>query len=189
MQNKETVNGALHSRPCFFSFQDNNYPDILWCVPISSKLEKYKSIVSKKNNKYISNGKNLPKYNTICFAEVMGMERAFLIQNIFPTTEKYILSNYIDRNTKNPVTLNPRDKKRIIASARYIIKLVLMGKKNLIFTDIVKLREDIREEDLKSHRDIKKSIREKLKELKVMDVTRKENKQPNYQNNTSKYEL
>ena len=32
MQNKETVNGVAHDRPCFYAFQDNN-TGLFWLIP------------------------------------------------------------------------------------------------------------------------------------------------------------
>lgn len=39
MKNKDTIDGVLHSRPCFFAFSDSKIPEIYWIVPISSKFE------------------------------------------------------------------------------------------------------------------------------------------------------
>ena len=40
-----------------------------------------------------------PKCDTIRFGEVLGKKRAFLIQNIFPVSKRYIESAYVDKNT------------------------------------------------------------------------------------------
>ena len=34
-----------HARPTYFTIRDNN---ILWFIPLSSKIEKYKNIINKK---------------------------------------------------------------------------------------------------------------------------------------------
>ena len=44
MQSKETVGDKEYGRPCFFAFADTRNPLILWCVPISSQLDKYMRI-------------------------------------------------------------------------------------------------------------------------------------------------
>ena len=41
MQNKENGN----KRPCYFCFRDDIDKDIIWFVPISSKVEKYKFLL------------------------------------------------------------------------------------------------------------------------------------------------
>ena len=48
MQNKDIIDGVLHSRPCFFAFPDARVPEIYWIVPISSKYEKYRRIEQDK---------------------------------------------------------------------------------------------------------------------------------------------
>ena len=76
MENKENGN----KRPCYFCFNDMENEEIIWFVPISSKVEKYKSIYENKK-------KARKKVYNFVFGKVLGKEKAFLIQNIFPTTE------------------------------------------------------------------------------------------------------
>lgn len=38
-----------HSRPSYLAIKDN---DILWFIPLSTKVEKYKTIIKKKVKKY-----------------------------------------------------------------------------------------------------------------------------------------
>ena len=134
MKNKE--DGI--NRPCFYTLQDRKEPCIFWCVPISSKVEKYERIVQHKISRQQEKGYKTPKHNTIRFGEVLGQKRAFLIQNIFPVTAAYISSVYIDRNTHNPVTIDPTTERDIIANATNILRLVFRGHKNLVFSDIQK---------------------------------------------------
>lgn len=75
-------------RPCYFCFRDRKNKEIIWFVPISTKYEKYKKIY---DNKKLKSG-NRPVYNFV-FGNVLGKKAVFLIQNIFPTTEKYIEEN------------------------------------------------------------------------------------------------
>ena len=103
MKNKE----GDHNRPCFYAFPDNREPAIYWCIPISSRIEKYERIVANKIAKQIEKGHKTPKCNTIRFGKVLGQKRAFLIQNMFPVTAKYISGIYIDKNTQSPVTIPP----------------------------------------------------------------------------------
>ncbi len=53
MQNKENGN----KRPCYFCFNDSENEEIIWFVPISSKIDKYKTIFENKkrtrNERYI----------------------------------------------------------------------------------------------------------------------------------------
>ena len=47
MLNKEAVAGVMGNRPCFYAFPDSRQPDIFWCVPVSSKTEKFTAIYNK----------------------------------------------------------------------------------------------------------------------------------------------
>lgn len=58
MQNKESLNGVSANRQCFFAFKDNKHKNILWCIPISSKIDKYSEIYDKKIEKLKSKGKD-----------------------------------------------------------------------------------------------------------------------------------
>ena len=52
--------------------------------------------------------KSYQKYgvcDNISFGYVLGNKSAFLVQNLFPVTEKYVLNEYIDTNTKQPITI------------------------------------------------------------------------------------
>jgi len=139
MKNKEKENNNLHDRPCFFAFEDNKNPNIFWCIPISSKTEKYILEYEKKLAKQKSRSVKNPKCTTIFFGDVMGIKRAFLIQNMFPVTEKYISSVYIDKNTKNAVTIDAAAEKEIIKNAKNALKLVRFGNPTIIFADILKI--------------------------------------------------
>ena len=67
-------------RPTYFTIKDK---DILWFIPLSSKVEKYKKIVDKKVEKF-------GFCNTILIENVFDKKTAILLQNAFPTLEKYI---------------------------------------------------------------------------------------------------
>lgn len=139
MKNKE----GPHGRPCFYAFPDITEPNIYWCIPISSRIEKYERIAEDKIAKQIEKGYKNPKCNTIRFGEVLGQKRAFLIQNMFPLTAKYISNVYIDKNTQSPVTIPPATEKDIVKNAKDILKLVFRGYSNLVFSDIQKIYTDL----------------------------------------------
>ncbi|MCI8631651.1 MAG: hypothetical protein HFG67_05170 [Firmicutes bacterium] len=73
----------------------------------------------------------------------MGYKRAFLIQNIFPISEKYILNIYIDKNTKNPVSISLTLEKEIYKNAKKVLKLAAYGHKNLVFSDIMRIKTEL----------------------------------------------
>ena len=122
MQNKETINGVEHKRPCFLAFSDRN-TGLIWLIPISSKIEKYRGIYDKKVLKY-------GRCDTIVFGNVLGQERAFLIQNMLPSTQSYITSTYIDKQTQMPVQLAFHQEREIIQKAKKVLTLVRLFWKN-----------------------------------------------------------
>ena len=52
MQNKETIDGVSHDRPCYYAFKDKNHPDIYWMIPFSSQVEKFERIYASKVERY-----------------------------------------------------------------------------------------------------------------------------------------
>ena len=72
MSNKE---GGRY-RPHCLCFEDENNSSILWAIPLSSQVEKYKSIMQKKIDRF-------GRCDTIVIGQFAGKDSAFLIQNIF----------------------------------------------------------------------------------------------------------
>ena len=120
MQNKENGN----KRPCYFCFKDFENPNIIWFV-------KYKKIFEIKKQK------NKKVYNFV-FGKVLGKEKVFLVQNIFPVTEKYIEEKY--KNKNHDVEISEKLKKEIIKTSTTIIKMAIKGI-NIPFYDIITFKE------------------------------------------------
>lgn len=129
MQNKDIINGTLHSRPCFFAFEDSRIADIYWIIPISSRYEKFKRIEQDKIRKY-------GRCNTIRFGTVLGRNTAFLIQNMCPATEKY-LTAYVDKNNCF-VRIDGRVAADVEKNARNVLAMARRGAK-IIFPDVFKI--------------------------------------------------
>lgn len=122
-----------HSRPSYLAIKDN---DILWFIPLSTKVDKYKSIIEKKVKKYGS-------CRTILIKKIAEREQAILIQNAFPTLEKYIQSRHtIDGKLVRISTVVERE---IIDDFKYMLSLKENGL-NLFFTDIDKIKAQMLEE-------------------------------------------
>ena len=112
-----------HSRPSYLAIKDD---DILWFIPLSTKIEKYKTIIDKKEKKYGT-------CKTILIKKIAGKEQAILIQNTFPTLEKYIQSRHtIDGKF---IKISSAVEKEIIDDFEYMLSLKSSGL-NLFFTDI-----------------------------------------------------
>ena len=130
--NKENGN----KRPCYYCFRDNKQDELIWFIPISSKVDKYKKIYEEKSQKY-------KRVDTLVFGKVNGEERAFLIQNMFPTIKKYIEEMYVRKNVS--VTITYTLEKEVKEKANHILEIAQKGKK-VVFPDIIKMREILLEE-------------------------------------------
>ena len=124
MRNKETIDGQVHDRPCFFAFRDDK-TGLYWMIPFSSRIEKFRGIYNKKMEKY-------KRCDTIVFGNVLGHEKAFLIQNMCPITDKYIKNEYIDRKAGIPVKIDGKTEAELISKAKRVLALQRQGR-NLIF--------------------------------------------------------
>lgn len=72
MKNKE--NGI--KRPCYFCFKSKENDKIIWFVPVSTKVDKYKKIYENKIQKQIKLGKT-PSIDTIVFGYVANTYSRF----------------------------------------------------------------------------------------------------------------
>ena len=134
MGNKETINGLPHNRPCFYAFKDSvNRLD--WLIPISSQVHKFKAIYNNK----IQSGK---RCNTIVFGQVLGKDKAFLIQNMCPITDKYILNQY--KVGDSSVRIARDLEEEIQSKARKVLTLQRKGIK-VIFPDVLKIEQQLLE--------------------------------------------
>lgn len=133
-ENKIMINHENgHSRPSYLAIKDK---DVLWFIPLSSKIDKYQKIIDNKIKKY-------GKCSGIMICEIAGVKEVVLIQNAFPTLEKYVKS----RHTMNgkDVKLSPITKKEIVNNFRQLLLLKKKGN-NLFFTDIDRIKELILDE-------------------------------------------
>lgn len=136
LENREIVDGKMHGRPCCYLFKyDNDNGSIFWMIPISSKIEKYKREYEKSIKKY-------NQCDNISFGFVLGEERAFLPQNLFPITENYIDNVYIDKNTNNPIEIPKNLISELNKKARKKIRYNLQGKE-FGLTDIMKIYNEL----------------------------------------------
>ncbi len=129
MQNPE--NGK--KKPTYFTIKDKK---ILWFIPISSKIDKYQKIIDRKIEKY-------GFCNTIIIRKIADKDAAILIQNAFPTLEKYI--DHVHTIDGIPFRV-PTDLQNEIKSLfKNMLGLKNRGT-NLFFADIDKLKEKMLEE-------------------------------------------
>ena len=124
--NKETDENGKHGRPCYYCFKQNGY---YWMIPISSKVIKYKKLYEQKMARYQGN------FDGIRFGYVNGQERAFLIQNMCPVTDKYIGEEYcIEKGTRS-VVIADSVRKELNGIARKVIRLYMDRGIKIVLTD------------------------------------------------------
>lgn len=122
-----------HARPTYFTIKDK---DVLWFIPLSSKISKYQPIIDKKVKKY-------GICRSILIETIGGREQAILIQNAFPTLEKYIDHPHIVDG--KPLKVIDGLKNEILDNFRYLLSMKNRGN-NLFFTDIDKIKKMMLEE-------------------------------------------
>ena len=120
-------------RPTYFTIKDE---DILWFIPLSSKVEKYRNIVNNKINKF-------GFCNTILIEKVFDDESVILLQNAFPTLEKYI--DHVHTVDNQPAKVPEKLSKIILENFENIMKLKDRGI-NLFFTDVDKIKKQMLDE-------------------------------------------
>lgn len=127
------IEGKEHNRPCFYAFYDDG-AQIYWLIPISSKTEKYKQIYKykMKKNKIC---------DTIVFGNVLGYQKVFLIQNMFPIIPQFIDKEY-KISSNQSVSITNTLQKEINEKARKVLKLQRLGI-NLIFPNVIKMEKQL----------------------------------------------
>lgn len=121
-----------HARPTYFTIKDK---DILWFIPLSSKVYKYKPIIDKKIKKYGS-------CRSIMIEKIGDKDSVILLQNAFPTLERYIDHPHIVNGKELKVidTL----KEEILNNFNSLLAMKRQGI-NLFFSDIDKIKDKILE--------------------------------------------
>mgnify|MGYP004648354983 FL=1 len=122
-----------HARPTYFTIKDK---DILWFIPLSSKVSKYQSIIDKKVKKYGS-------CKSIMIDEIANKKSVILLQNAFPTLEKYI--DHVHIMNGKPIKVIDTLKEEIIKNFNFLLALKSEGT-NLFFNDIDSLKQKMLEE-------------------------------------------
>ena len=121
------------ARPTYFTIKDK---DILWFIPLSSKVSKYQPIIDKKVKKY-------GDCRSIMIREIAEKKSVILLQNAFPTLEKYIDHPHTINGA--PARLADNLKDEILQNFNSLLALKKQGI-NLFFPDIDKIKEMMLEE-------------------------------------------
>lgn len=117
MENK----GSENKRPAYFCFRDSKEKEILWVIPMSTQYEKYQKIYIRIREKI----KKEPN-NFVFFENIAGKRGVFLIQNMFPTLENYVIGIY---KTNNGIIKVPKtEKAEVLKKAKEVLRLTNLGK-------------------------------------------------------------
>ena len=122
-----------HARPTYFTIKDK---DILWFIPLSSKVSKYQSIMEDKIKKY-------GECKSIMIDVIANKKSVILLQNAFPTLEKYI--DHVHMINGKPIKVINTLKNSILENFRSLLAMKKQGK-NLFFTDIDTLKQKMLDE-------------------------------------------
>ena len=107
------------NRPHYFAYRDHK-TNLLWLIPMSSQVQKYQMIIDKRLSA------NKP-CDTLHIAELdNGKTNVFLIQDMFPITDKYIEREYTI-NGNHLVLSSERQIKIITQKAKKILHLIESG--------------------------------------------------------------
>lgn len=109
------------NRPHYYCFKDEG-TGLYWMIPLSSRIEKYKKIMSKK----IASGKHCDILHIMKLDN--DKESVFLIQDMFPITEEYIERTYTIGNNHLIVT-SEHSALEIEKKAKKVMNLLKKGVK------------------------------------------------------------
>lgn len=147
-------------RPTYFCFRDEKEHNILWFVPMSKQYDKYNNIYATKKEKI----KKEPS-NFVFFDNIAGLKGVFLIQNMFPTTKKYIQEEYYRRGQE--VRVPKIIQKEIIQKAT---STILFAKNGIVttYTNLPEFIKDIHKEiELDKERNVEKNIEDDFDDIDI----------------------
>lgn len=118
------------TRPTYFTIKDGN---VLWFIPLSTRVSKYQKLISEKLKKH-------GVCYTIMIREILGKDVAILLQNAFPTLEKYI--DHMHFHHSMPARVSDEVTNEILINFKRMLKMKRYGV-NLFFADIDNLKEEL----------------------------------------------
>ena len=125
------------NRPHYYCFEDT-HTGIFWMIPLSSRIDKYKKIIEKKEQA----GKPCDILHIVNLDD--NRESVFLIQDMFPITEEYIERKYTIAGNHLMLT-SEHTARTIEKKAKKVLAMVKNGVK---FTptqpDVMKILEKLK---------------------------------------------
>lgn len=131
-ENLMTNHERGRTRPTYFTVKNG---DILWFIPLSSKVEKYKKVINDKIKRY-------GYCNTILIRKIFDEDSVILLQNAFPTIEKFI--GHVHTRKGLPAKVPSKLSGEITKKFKELLKLKNRGY-NLFLTDVDTIEKKIKE--------------------------------------------
>lgn len=131
-RNEYFMDNKQENRPYYYAVKSDN--GIIWMIPISSKIDKYKAKIKKDER----------RYKSCIFYHIVRMKRrehAFLIGNIFPITEKYIKSEFTIKQ-KHFILETDKIVKDINTKTKRYLSMVRVGKLKP-YVDILEIEKQL----------------------------------------------
>lgn len=126
-------------RPHYYCFKEDE-SGIIWLIPMSTKVEKYKRIISQRQAAH-------KPCDHLHILEIAGKESVFLIQDMFPITEEYLKGEFNLYETDKHLVLNhPNDIKELNKKARTTLSFLRRGWKYTPETppDVLKIERELK---------------------------------------------
>ena len=119
------------NRPHYCCIKDKTDDRLFWVIPLSSRVEKYRAIINKR----IQNNKRCDILHII---KIANTENVFLIQDMFPITDKYIKREYTICG--KPLVLINENDRTIIKDKSYRILNMIERKIRFLPTQVDALK-------------------------------------------------
>ena len=133
----ELMQNKYEARPYFLAVRNSN--GIVWLIPLSSQVEKYRKAIEKTEAK---RGSGNCIYQYIC--RVKGKDSVFLIGDAIPVTDKYILRPFTVKGIAY-VMEDQADIKAIKSKLGKFLALVRQGKLKPM-VDILQIERELLQE-------------------------------------------
>ncbi|MTI82301.1 MAG: hypothetical protein FH756_00055 [Firmicutes bacterium] len=123
------------NRPHYYCFKEKD-TSLYWVIPLSFQIDKYKKIIEKKR-------RTKKPCDILHILKIAGRESVFLIQDMFPITEKYIKREY----TIDNIPLKLLNKKQINQLNKKARKILVLIRKGIILNptqpNVLKVEEEL----------------------------------------------
>ena len=124
------------NRPYYYCFEDETN-GLYWLIPMSSRIGKYKNIIIKKQEQH----KPCDILHVCKLGS--GKDSVFLIQDMLPVTDRYILRPYTFAG-EPLILIKDKDRRIVAQKAKRILNLIQQGVKIMpLQADVMKIKLEL----------------------------------------------